>query len=254
MNSERTLAAGASARPATPNPGFEARALDPSPAFWFAMFAASALGTVLGDFWAEGLRLGLVLSFGSLIVISAVLIFGDMRMGRKIEAFYWLAIVVLRAAATNVGDGLIHILGLTLVVASLISGVATLAAGYFTIPPSAAAPSPRIDLRYWGAMFLGGVFGTVAGDLAAHSFGMFPALVVLAVALVAIIVARSSVAPTAMVGYWCIVLAERAAGTPAGDWFASRRGLGLGLPIALACTGAVLLMALLMYSRTKRAD
>jgi uncharacterized membrane-anchored protein len=253
MNSERTPAAGASPRPATPNPGFEARALDPSPAFWFAMFAASALGTVLGDFWAEGLRLGLVLSFGSLIVISALLIFGDMRMGLEIEAFYWLAIVVLRAAATNVGDGLIHILGLTLVVASLVTGVATLAAGYFTIPPSAAAPSPRIDLRYWGAMFLGGVFGTVAGDLAAHSFGMFPALVVLGVALVVVIVARSSVAPTAMIGYWCIVLAERAAGTPAGDWFASRRGLGFGLPVALACTGAVLLMALFIHSRTKRA-
>jgi uncharacterized membrane-anchored protein len=53
-------------------------------------------------------------------------------------------------------------------------------------------------------------------------------------------------------GYWCIVLAERAAGTPAGDWFASRRGLGLGLPIALLCVGAGLIAALWLYQRTKR--
>jgi hypothetical protein len=33
--------------------GFWARALNPSPAFWLAMFVASAFGTVLGDFWAE---------------------------------------------------------------------------------------------------------------------------------------------------------------------------------------------------------
>jgi uncharacterized membrane-anchored protein len=152
-----------------------------------------------------------------------------------------------------VGDGLIHILGLSFVAASIITGVATLVAGYFTIPPSAAAISPRIDLRYWGAMFIGGVFGTVAGDLAAHSIGLFPALIALGVALVVVIVSRGLIAPIAMVGYWCIVLAERAAGTPAGDWFASRRGLALGLPIALARTGAVLLAALWLYSRTKRA-
>ena len=253
MNSERSLSAGSAERLSAQNSGFGTRALDPSPAFWLAMYAASALGTVLGDFWAEGLLLGLWLSFGSLIVITALLIWGDLRNGRESETFYWLAIIFLRAAATNVGDGLIHILGLSFVAASVITGVATLIAGYFTIPPSAAAISPRIDLRYWGAMFIGGVFGTVAGDLAAHSIGLFPALIALGVALVVVIVSRSLIAPIAMVGYWCIVLAERAAGTPAGDWFASRRGLALGLPIALAGTGAVLLAALWLYSRTKRA-
>jgi uncharacterized membrane-anchored protein len=29
-----------------------------------------------------------------------------------------------------------------------------------------------------------------------------------------------------MLGYWCIVRAERTAGTPAGDLFAEERGLG----------------------------
>jgi uncharacterized membrane-anchored protein len=232
---------------------FEARSLAPSPAFWLAMYAASALGTVLGDFWAEGLSLGLWLSFGSLIAITAALIWGDIRIGRKNEACYWLAIILLRAAATNVGDGLTHVVGLDFVTASVTTGVATLLAGYFTIPNSPAAASPLIDLRYWGAMFLGGAFGTVAGDLAAHSFGLFPALIALSVMLAVVIVSRSMFAPTSTVGYWCIVLVDRAAGTPAGDWFASRHGLALGLPIALACTGAALLASLLLYRQTKQA-
>jgi hypothetical protein len=39
---------------------------------------------------------------------------------------------------------------------------------------------------------------------------------------------------------------------PAGDWFASRRGLGLGLPVALLCVGAGLIAVLWLYQRTKR--
>ena len=37
---------------------------------------------------------------------------------------------------------------------------------------SAWAISPLIDLRYRGAMGIGGVFGTVFGDLAAHTIGL----------------------------------------------------------------------------------
>jgi uncharacterized membrane-anchored protein len=128
MNLERTWTAG----PANVF-GFWARALNPSPAFWLAMFVASAFGTVLGDFWAERLHLGLVLSSGTLVVVTRLLIWGDFLKGQGTEAFYWLAIIFLRAGATNVGDGLIHIFGLSFVVASLLTGVATLVAGFFTL-------------------------------------------------------------------------------------------------------------------------
>jgi uncharacterized membrane-anchored protein len=249
MNLERTWTAGP-----TNAFGLSARALNPSPMFWLAMFVASAFGTVLGDFWAEGLHLGLVLSFGTLVVITGLLIWGDFLKGQQTEAFYWLAIIFLRAGAPNVGDGLIHIFGLSFIFASLLTGVATLVAGFFALPPFAGATSPLIDLRYWLAMGLGGVFGTVFGDLSAHTLGMFPALITLGVGLIVVILVRGALAPISMLGYWCIVLAERAAGTPAGDWFASRRGLGLGLSAALLCVGAGLIAALWLYQRTKRQE
>jgi uncharacterized membrane-anchored protein len=132
--------------------------------------------------------------------------------------------------------------------------VATLVAGFFTLAPFAGAISPLIDLRYWLAMGIGGVFGTVFGDLASHTIGMFPALIALGLGLIVVIFVRGALAPTSMLGYWCVVLAERAAGTPAGDWFASRRGLGLGLPVALFCTGTLLILTLWLYQHTKRPD
>jgi uncharacterized membrane-anchored protein len=199
MNLERTWTTG----PANVF-GFRACALNPSPAFWLAMFVASAFGTVLGDFWAQGLHLGLVLSFGTLVVITGLLIWGDCLKGQGTEAFYWLAIIFLRAGATNVGDGLIYIFGLTLIAASLLTCVATLVAGFFTLPPFAGVISPLIDLRYWLARGIGGVFGTVFGDLTAHTFGMFPALIALGLGLIAAILVRGALAPTSMLGYWCI--------------------------------------------------
>ena len=223
----------------------EARALEPSVLFWFTMFAASALGTNLGDFWADALSLGLVASFGALAALSAVLIAGDRFWGRSTEIFFWLAIVFLRAMATNVGDFLTDDLRIARPVSGLALAAATLAAGYFTV----GRASPSIDLRYWLAMFVGGAFGTIGGDFVSHGVGLPLATVALAAVLVATIGARSAVAPASLLGYWCIVLAERAAGTPAGDLLAEERGLNLGLPIAMTITGGVFIAALALRGR-----
>ena len=61
------------------------------------------------------------------------------------------------------------------------------------------------------------------------------------------IYARERFAPSAIIGYWTIVLVERAAGIPLGDWLDSRHSLGLGLPIA--STSAALLLAALESRR-----
>jgi hypothetical protein len=251
MNLERTWTTG----PADAF-GFRARALNPSPAFWLAMFVASAFGTVLGDFWAEGLHLGLVLSFGTLVAITGPLIWSDSLKGQRTEAFYWLAIIFLRAGATNVGDGLIHIFGLSFIVASLLTGAATLAAGFFTLPPFAGAVSPLIDLRYWLAMGLGGVFGTVFGDLASHTIGMFPALIALGLGLIIVIFVRGALARLRCLatGAWSSPNARRApppvTGWPRGEGWDSACRLPF-LHRNIADTGAVALSA---YEEARLSD
>jgi uncharacterized membrane-anchored protein len=226
----------------------EARSLAPSPAFWFSMYAASALGTNLGDFLPKRMTMDLPTSFATIALICGLLIWGDRELGRRAEAFFWLAIVTLRAAATNVGDFLDFHLGLDPVLATVAFGAATLIAGNFTRVEAGGA-SPLIDFRYWGTMFLAGVFGTIGGDLLSHGIGLLPAAIILGVALLIVVRARGALFPTAIVGYWAIVLAERAAGTPIADFLAGGRGIALGLPMSMICAGAMMLAGLWFRSQ-----
>lgn len=222
---------------------FNVRALQPTTPFWVAMYVASALGTNLGDLYAQYFSLGLIASFFLTMIVSSVLIYADLKNGTKTEIFFWIAIVLFRAGATNVGDFITHNLHVSYALASLVLAAATIGVGAATRPAPGGA-SPMIDLRYWSAMFIAGVFGTIFGDLAAHTITFFAAFVVLGVTLAVVIHARVRLAPAAIVGYWAIVLVERAAGTPLGDWLDSWHGLGLGLPVASAITMGLLLAAL----------
>jgi uncharacterized membrane-anchored protein len=222
-----------------------ARALAPTATLWLAMYAASALGTNLGDFWADTLSLGLAASFASLAVISALLIVADRRFGATTELYFWVAIVVFRAMATNVGDFLTDDLAIARPISGALLGVATLGAGWMTL----GSASPRIDARYWLAMFFGGAFGTIAGDFVSHAVGLTLAAAGLAALLAVAVAVRGALTPASLLGYWIVVLIERTAGTPAGDLFAEERGLGYGLPVAMAITGGVLVLALVLSGR-----
>ena len=221
----------------------EPRTLGATPAYWFCMFAASALGTNLGDFTVDTLSLARGASFALLAAITVAAIWGDGKYGGRAEAGYWIAIVTLRAAATNVSDFLTHDLRLGYVAATTALGIATLCAGAFT--RIGRGGTPLIDGRYWIAMLIAGIFGTTGGDLAAHTLGLYAASAVLCGTVLIVLAARSRFAATSALGYWCIVLAERCAGTPVGDGLASYRAIGLGLPLAMVCTCALLAIALL---------
>jgi uncharacterized membrane-anchored protein len=226
------------------------RSLPPTPAFWLTMLIGSAFGTNLGDFVDGGLGLGRPGSFAALSALCVWSIWRD-RVSQRSETWYWIAIVALRAAATNLGDFVTHDLRIGYEAASIAAAVLTLIAGSWTRPGSAG--TPLIDGRYWGAMLIAGFFGTVAGDLAAHLIGRGVAAGVLTLALVALLWMRSVAFPTAIIGYWCVVLLERCAGTPIGDALASRRSLGLGDTIATLCTGTLFAAALLLRHYTSRA-
>jgi hypothetical protein len=155
------------------------------------MYVASGLGTNLGDLYAQYFALGLVASFLLTMIVSAILITADLKNGAKTETFFWVAIVIFRAGATNVGDFITHNLHVSYALASLVLAAATIAAGAAT-RPAAGGASPMIDLRYWGAMFIAGVFGTIFGDLVAHATTFFAAFLMLGAALALVIYARSS--------------------------------------------------------------
>ena len=109
-----------------------------------------------------------------------------------------------------------------------------------------------IDGWYWTAMFVAGVFGTVAGDLMNRTLGVLASAAVLTALLALVLPVRTRRFPGLMAAYWVAVLAERAAGTPVGDGLASRHGVGLGLPAATAGTAAMFAAALLWRERGRQ--
>jgi uncharacterized membrane-anchored protein len=199
------------------------------------MLAASALGTNLGDFNVD--RLGGQGSFLVFAALSAAAIATTAWRG----AGYWVAIIVLRAAATNVGDAITHDWRLGFVLPSVVLMALTLAAGAVT---REAEGRPVIDARYWLAMLIAGVFGTIAGDLASHTLGLERAALLLTLLTAAAVAARAQRAG-GMMAYWIVVLAERCAGTSLGDSAAFGKDIRLGLPAAMLCFGAILCAALL---------
>ena len=226
------------------------RAMDVTYAYWFAMLAASAFGTNLGDLWADILFPGRFSSLASLLAICAVVVWYDRRSAARTEAGYWVAIVAMRAAATNLADIITHDLAMNYVLASALLAGLTLVAARFTHPVRGG--SPLVDSAYWVTMFIAGLFGTVAGDFTHHSIGLYAASGLFCLALAGLIGVRDGTAPASMLLYWTIVMAERCAGTAVGDALASRRAVALGVLIATVCTASVTLSALWIRAQLPR--
>jgi uncharacterized membrane-anchored protein len=244
----RALAASAAMQAGAVAP----RAMDVTHSYWFAMLAASAFGTNVGDLWAEILFPGRMTSLASLLAVCAAAVWYHRRAAARTEAGYWLAIVAMRAAATNLADIITHDLAMGYVLASVALVVLTLVAARFTDPDRSRSGSPRVDGAYWTAMFIAGVFGTVAGDLIHHNIGLYTASAVLCLTLAGLIAVRETRAPASMLLFWSIVMAERCAGTAVGDALASHRAIGMGVPVACVCTGVLTLGSLWLRARLAR--
>ncbi|HVN96154.1 MAG TPA: hypothetical protein VMT62_06980 [Syntrophorhabdaceae bacterium] len=118
----------ASARANKPKTGQGSTAISTVPVYWFAMLLAGALGTVLGDYFSFGLKLGTLRSTLTLsIPLALALSFGGTLLRTQL-LYYFLTVVLIRAAGTAAGDFAAHTIGLKL--STLVSGivfVATLA-------------------------------------------------------------------------------------------------------------------------------
>lgn len=220
------------------------------------MLAASALGTNLGDLWTGHLGMSGLTAFTALVVVVAAAIWADRAFGRLTEFAYWIAIVVLRAAATNVADLRMAQFSVGSVPAAAGLAILAIMAGRRTRPVTATGgrASPAVDGWYWATMFVAGVFGTAAGDLVSHAMGVVASAITLTILLVAVISVRERVFAGSMMSYWVAVLAERAAGTPIGDGLASRHGAALGLQLATCCSAMLLSAALLWRARRRVTD
>jgi uncharacterized membrane-anchored protein len=183
------------------------------------------------------------------------------------EAYYWLAIIVLRTAATNLADLGTHDLklGYMLCMAALAGLMVVMllidrARGVAPVGVAGAdgrwRTLPATDTSYWITMLAAGTLGTAAGDWVADEtpLGLGYGSLVLVIGLVAIWFVSDRFGGMAKPWYWLTVVAARTAGTTLGDLLASRRGLGLGLVVSTICTSLLLAGIVILWRNRSGAE
>ncbi len=229
--------------------------------YWIALCLASVFGANMGDFFAHDIGLGHVAGLPFLAVALAA-VFVVERFDRAVhETYYWLAIVIVRTAATNLADFLSVDLrlpkpwvmaGLAALLALSVAAAWRLAWRQRPDNNDAQGNLLRADYGYWLAMLIAGTTGTVMGDFFSHDLhlGNAVASLVLSALLAPFFVAGAWRRLWPLPLYWATIVMIRAAGTTVGDLVAARHALGL--PLSTAVTGVLFVGLLLLWRSAKR--
>jgi uncharacterized membrane-anchored protein len=223
------------------------------PRYWVGIMIASICGANMGDFIPDVLKLSDIGGLVMLALIFAVIALANHRSRRGNEALYWLAILVVRAAATNLADLGIHRTRLDYITVS-----ACLAALLVAILGLRRASSlqpvtcglPRTNGLYWLAMLTAGTLGTVLGDGIGHMIHPItvgvPISAIIASGAVALILTqkmRLDMASAGAASYWAAIVAIRTWGTNFGDIAA----FFLSLPASMMLSGLLLAGTLIVW-------
>ena len=231
-----------------------------APRYWAALSIVSVFGANLGDFVSNDLHLGHALGVPPMAVVLGAILIAERRDKSWNQAYYWLAIIVIRAAATNLADLATMDLRLGSLWATLVLAVLLVATVFLSRPLSADTIGksdakhdlrelPVTDARYWTAMVIAGTLGTVIGDFTSYGLhlGTRNASVILGAFLAVVFYVGSRGLFARLSYYWFAIVAVRAAGTAIGDYLAGSRALNLGLPLSTLCTGLLFAVTVLVW-------
>ena len=235
------------------------------PLYWATLVLASVFGTNTGDLISHTLHLGDYRGLPVLALLFAVILVAERRGRASTTLYYWLAIIVVRTAATNLADlatlqleldyevviaGLVVLLALILAVRNRLPARAAGSSVPLGIPPLGI---PSTNAVYWAAMLTAATLGTAAGDYGSHTMTLRVS-VVISLALLASVLRLVRGATSDTAPYWCAIVVARAAGTNLGDLIAFRKGLNLGLPASSLLTGGVFLGLVLFGNRQREGE
>jgi uncharacterized membrane-anchored protein len=211
--------------------------------YWLAIFLASVLGTTFGDFISSELDLGFVCGLVPLfIVFAAILLVGRYSDSGSV-GLYWGAVVVSRTAATNIGDLATHRLGWSYI---YVAGALMFALFAVLLVSRHRRLQNVVDTRYWLALLLVSVLGTVSGDFVSDglSLGAGMGSGILCCSLLLWLFLQKTLRIGTFIFYWLTLVLVRTAGTTSGDFLSSADGLNLGFGPSTALTAATLLLVL----------
>jgi uncharacterized membrane-anchored protein len=223
--------------------------------YWSAILVASMCGANTGDFLARNLHLGHTRGLLPLAALFSIILWAERRARLPTEAYYWLAVIVVRTAATNLADlatrdlklgyglvesGLTALFIVILLVDSARSRSTNARAGSLG---RQAWNMPATDAAYWVALLTAGVLGTASGDFIAHVVGLGNGSIILGAIYGIVLLLSARMGRMTKAWYWASIVAARAAGTTMGDFVARHQGLSL----STACTGLLLVSILVLW-------
>jgi uncharacterized membrane-anchored protein len=233
------------------------------PRYWVALCLASIFGANMGDFVARNMGLGHVTGLPFLAAALAVVMIAE-RFDRTVhQAYYWIAIIIVRTAATNFADfacgdmkqpRIWVIAALTIVLIAAVSMSWQLVWRRVAEKTGDGASMLRADIGYWTSMFIAGALGTVIGDYCSHDLhlGDGGASILLSPLLGVLFLVGRNGPLRWLPFYWLTVVMVRAAGTAVGDLFSGRNMLGL--PLSTFLTGMVFIAILVIWREQRRSD
>jgi uncharacterized membrane-anchored protein len=229
------------------------------PRYWTALCVASIFGANMGDLFARNLHLGHVDGLPFLAAALAIVIMAERFDRTQHQAYYWVAIVIVRTAATNFADFAAGDLKLPRIwvmgALTILLAAALWMSWQFAWRRLANKTDDllRADFGYWVCMFIAGTLGTVIGDFCSHNMGLDDAgAATLLSPIVAVLFLIGRRGPLLLLPfYWMTVVAIRAAGTAVGDFISSRSMLGL--PLSTAVTGILFIALLLLWKESAKS-
>jgi uncharacterized membrane-anchored protein len=233
------------------------------PRYWAALCLASIFGANMGDFVARNMGMGHVTGLPFLAAALAVVMIAE-RFDRTVhQAYYWVAIIIVRTAATNFADfacgdmkqpRIWVIAALTLVLIAALWMSWQFSWRRLAEKAGDGATLLRADLGYWTGMFIAGTLGTVIGDYSSHDLhlGDGGASILLSPLLGVLFLVGRNGPLRWLPFYWLTVVMVRAAGTAVGD-FVSGRNI-LGLPLSTVVTGALFVALLVIWKEQRRSE
>jgi uncharacterized membrane-anchored protein len=224
--------------------------------YWSALCLASIFGANMGDYFARNLGLGHLAGLPLLAAALAIVIAAERFDRMRHQSYYWIAVIIVRTAATNFadfacGDMKLPRLWVMAALAILLAASVWLSWQFAWRWLSDKADNVlRADVGYWVCMFIAGTLGTVMGDFCSHNMGLDDArAAALLSPIVAVLFLIGRQGPLRWLPfYWLTVVAIRAAGTAVGDLISGRHMLGL--PLSTAVTGILFVALLVIWKET----
>jgi uncharacterized membrane-anchored protein len=214
----------------------------------------------MGDLFARNLGLGHVAGLPFLAAALAIVIVAERFDRMRHQSYYWIAIIIVRTAATNFADFTAGDLKLPRVWVMTALTILLIAAVWLSCQfawrwlANKTDDLLRADLGYWVCMFIAGTLGTVIGDFCSHNMRLDDAgAAILLSPIVAILFLIGRRGPLLLLPfYWLTVVAIRAAGTAVGDFISGRNMLGL--PLSTAVTGILFVALLVIWKESAKTE